>query len=136
MEQISCPECGLPLAGNASTCTGCGFPIHNILQPTINTVLEDEGDNNAEDILRKVLNFIKALIIIMSVLGAIIMVIAGIAMMSNPYGGQVQGIILLIVGVLSILFGIGVARLIWAVGMIFINISTNVRTIKKIIKIK
>ena len=135
MEQISCPECGLPLASNASTCTGCGFPIHNILQPTINTVLEDEGDNNAEDILRKVLNFIKALIIIMSVLGAVIMVIAGIAMISNP-DGQVQGIILLILGVLSILFGIGVARLIWAVGMIFINISTNVRTIKKIIKIK
>lgn len=34
-------------------------------------------------------------------------------------------------GALFVFIGFAVAKLIWAVGMIFINISTNVRSIKK-----
>ena len=135
MSQISCPECGQSLSIKNHTCPECGFPInlnvpHNHNQ-SIGPDVADEGDNEAERIMRNYLNFIKNLIIISSVIFGIFLFIAGIVAMSNGIPGGIAG---LFGGIVAIILGIAIAKLIWASGMILINISTNVRTIKGVLK--
>lgn len=131
-----CPECGSPIMENATTCQECGFPLANNqkLNPDPNMgsyVVADEGDNNAERIMRNYLNWIRTLIIIFSVLFGIIGVIGGFVALSNNSGVGILGIL---GGIIALIFGIALAWLVWSAGMILINISTNVRTIKNILK--
>lgn len=87
----------------------------------------DEGDNEAENILRSVVNVIKILIIIFSAIIGLVGVIGGCIMLSQ----NGAGFFVILAGIIIALIGYFFAKLVWAVGMIFINISTNVRTIKK-----
>lgn len=128
MTQIACPECGNPLQGNETSCAECGMSLSPNM---INTQFRcDEGDNEAEDILRKVINSIKILLTLFSIIEGAVLIFAGVLML--PKGPL--GIVPIIGGILSIILGIFMARLVWAIGMIFVNISTNVRNIKQILK--
>lgn len=137
MANRSCPKCGYPLNGNENRCPECGmaFPSNPQYSAGMQNVefIYDEGDNDAETILRNVINTIKNLIIIFSIIGGVILIIGGVAMMANV---GVAGIVPLIVGIFVIILGVFFARLVWALGMIFINMSTNVRNIKQILKNK
>lgn len=133
MSKIICPECGGPIYDYDPECRQCGFPLQEINTTSPNpqqNVYVDEGDNEAESILRNTLNWIKNLIMIASVLVGIVWAIMGIMQ-----GVQMEDFLLpilsIIGGALCVFIGFAVAKLIWAVGMIFINISTNVRSIKK-----
>ena len=129
MTQITCSECGNPLQGFESTCPECGCPVSS----NSNSFYQiDEGDNDAEDVLRGAINFIKNFIIILAVIESLVALIAGIILITESY--TPLGIVLIIAAVLGIPINILVAKLIWAAGMIFINISTNVRNIKQILK--
>ena len=129
MANKACPECGYPLQGNEKACPECGSPI-NLHKPIpISTVIIDEGDNEAENILRKWLKWIRILIIVISVIIGLFIFVGGFVAASFGTGWEaVAGII---TGPLVISLGYALAWLIWSVGMIFINISTNVRTIKR-----
>lgn len=135
MAKKACPECGNPLKGNETICPECGNPFSNEsnenLQSRQNII--DEGDNDAEAILRKYLNLFKKLLCIVSVVVAVIMVLISIISATQVSGDVAVPtiIITLICAPLFAYIGIAIAKLIWAVGMIFINISTNVRSIKK-----
>ena len=135
MAQTSCPECGKSLSIKDPTCPECGFPLKLSVQHPHNQNFDrdvaDEGDNEAERIMRNYLNTIKNLIIISSVIFGIFLSIAGIIAMSNGIPGGIVG---LFGGIVVIILGIAIAKLIWASGMILINISTNVRTIKGVLK--
>ena len=137
MANRSCPKCGYPLQGSESSCPECGMSIpSNFHYSTgvFNAGLEyDEGDNDAETILRSVINTIKNLIVIFSIIGGVILIIGGAAMMANV---GVAGIAPLRGGIFVLILGVFFARLVWAFGMIFINMSTNVRNIKQILKNK
>lgn len=144
----SCPECGYPLNGTESSCPECGYPLNAYSQRKSHAssitiedsrssrrskspspvIIDDEGDNEAEDILRNTLNWIKNIIIVVSVIAGVVQFIVGIVASQISAGYIFLG---LISGAITILVGIITAKLIWAVGMIFINISTNVRSIKK-----
>lgn len=128
MAYRSCPECNQQLVGNESSCPTCGYPLNGQRPNPINQFSMDEGDNNAEDILRSWLKWIKILIICFAVIMGIGSA-AGIANVSDA--GIILGIIAFFV---ILLLGIGIAQLIWSAGMIFINISTNVRKIKQILQ--
>ena len=129
MTQITCSECGNPLQGFESTCPECGCPVSS----NSNSFYQiDEGDNDAEDVLRGAINFIKNFIIILAVIESLVALIAGIILITESY--TPLGIVLIIAAVLGIPINILIAKLIWAAGMIFINISTNVRIIKRILK--
>lgn len=97
---------------------------------TINNILvTDQGDNNAEIILRNLVNSIKSVIIIASIIIGIIYIVGGIiGAVSYDF---LIGFCSVIVGVIILVIGIIFARLIWANGMLFINISQNLRTIKQ-----
>ena len=133
MAYRSCPECNQQLVGNESSCPTCGYPLNgqrtNPINSSVNQIIPDEGDNNAENILRTWLNWLRALIIIFSI-------ILGIgSLVGLSINGGDAGIVLgLIACIVIILLGIAVAQLEWALGMIFINISTNVRKIKQILQ--
>lgn len=137
MANRSCPECGYPLNGSYTQCPECGMTFPS--NPQYSAGMQnaefgyDEGDNDAETILRNVINTIKNLIIIFSIIGGGVLIIAGIAMMANV---GVAGLAPIIGGIFVIILGVFFARLIWALGMIFINMSTNVRSIKLILKNK
>lgn len=130
MAQTSCIECGYPFNGTETSCPECGSPIQSP-NPTPSTpIIIDEGDNEAENILRNTLNWIKKLLMIASIILGIVWVIMGFVQ-----GVQMDNFLIpflaIIGGALFVFIGFAVAKLIWAVGMIFINISTNVRSIKK-----
>lgn len=127
MAQTSCPGCGFPLNGYETFCPECNHQFSR-QQQIQNAFYDEEGDNEAEEILRKALNSIKNLIIFFSIIVGVVCVLAPIAGGAGPMA--IGGVI---VGIIVILLGIAVARLIWSIGMIFINISTNVRSIKKIV---
>ena len=130
MAQTSCIECGYPFNGTETSCPECGCPIQS-QNPTPNTtIIIDEGDNEAENILRDTLNWIKNLLMIASVVIGIIFVIWGMldGMQTNNF---LIPFLAIIGGALIVIVGFAIAKLFWAVGMIFINISTNVRSIKK-----
>lgn len=127
----TCPECGKPLNENDVNCPECGYPLQN-QQPDY-TYVEDEGDNDAEEVLRTSLSFFKKLLIVLSIIYGIFGLIAGIMLTIN---GIPTGIFLIILSVLGVFIGIAIAKLVWATGMIFINISTNVRKVKQLIKIR
>ena len=130
MAQNSCPECGYPLKGTEISCPECGMPIQS-QNPNPRTIaVTDEGDNEAENILRKTLNWIKNLIMITSVVLGIAWVIMGVAGGVQTNNSLIS-FLAIIGGALFIFIGVAVAKLIWAVGMIFINLSTNVRSIKQ-----
>lgn len=130
MAQTACPECGYPLNGTETSCPECGSPLQS-KNPTLrNPMITDEGDNEAENILRKTLNWIKNLIMITSVVLGIAWVIMGVAGGVQTNNSLIS-FLAIIGGALFIFIGVAVAKLIWAVGMIFINISTNVRSIKQ-----
>lgn len=135
MADFICPECGYPLNGHEANCPECGRAFSSNSQYSASMQNAefgyDEGDNDAEIILRNVINTIKNLIIIFSIIGGVVLIFAGIAMMANV---GVAGIVPIIGGIFVIILGVFFARLIWALGMIFINISTNVRNIKQIIR--
>lgn len=144
MVNKTCPECGNPLQGNERVCSECGFPVSN--EPSANfhfsqnvsrQYIEDEGDNEAEEILRKYLNLFKKILCILSIAGAIIMLLYSIIVATQVSGDIAVPMIIgtLIFAPLGAFLGIAFAKLIWAVGMIFINISTNVRKIKQFMQI-
>ena len=137
MANRSCPQCGYPLNGTETLCPECGMAFSPYIQnpnDIQNAIFGyDEGDNDAETILRNVINTIKNLIIIFSIIGGAVLIIAGIAMMANV---GVEGLAPIIGGIFVIILGVFFARLVWAFGMIFINISTNVRNIKQILRNK
>lgn len=141
MAQYSCPECGFPLRGNEPFCPECRVPFsyepqHNINSQSQNNNISiaDEGDNEAEDILRNWLKWIRTLIIVISILGGIGLIIWGFMVASMSYGGEWFAVLGIVGGAINILIGWGIANFVWAVGMVFVNISTNVRLIKKSIK--
>ena len=130
----NCPECGYPLNGNESQCPECGQALQNqTYQQNYNYYEEDEGDNDAEDVLRTYLNLFKKWVIVLSVIVGILAAIGGIVLLAN---GIPSGVPMIILAVIIIIINIVIAKLIWAAGMIFINISTNVRKIKQIVKTK
>lgn len=130
MAQTSCIECGYPFNGTETSCPECGHPIQSQNPTPSTTIIIDEGDNEAENILRDTLNWIKNLLMIASVVIGIIFVIWGLVdgIQTNNF---LIPFLAIIGGALIVIVGFAIAKLIWAVGMIFINISTNVRTIKK-----
>ena len=138
MSQTTCPECGHQLQGNESSCPNCGHPILSQIQASSPSMkILDEGDNNAEEILKKVVNALKWLIIIFTIGGSITFFIMGIVLLFQGYGESILfGIVCIVGSVINLLLGLWFAKLIWALGMIFINISNNVRAIKKIIQYK
>ncbi|MDE6809954.1 MAG: sel1 repeat family protein [Muribaculaceae bacterium] len=92
----------------------------------------DNGDNAAEDILRDALDNIKKLIIVFSIMiGGVIFVGGIIGCIVSDNGLPL--IICLVMAFITMMVGFGLARLIWAAGMNFVNISTNVRAIKQMI---
>ena len=93
----------------------------------------DDGDNEAETILRNVINTLKNLLVILSIIGGVIYIIVGIVMLASA---GVVGLVPIIGGIILIILGVFFARLIWALCMLFINISTNVRNIKHMLKNK
>lgn len=130
MAQTSCIECGYPFNGTETSCPECGCPIQSQNPTPSTTIIIDEGDNEAENILRDTLNWIKNLLMIASVVIGIIFVIWGLVdgIQTNTF---LIPFLAIIGGALIVIVGFAIAKLIWAVGMIFINISTNVRSIKK-----
>lgn len=156
MAKYTCPECGSPLYGTETHCAECGVPLEfesssssnsrrkferspssaspkeversSASIPSGNWANMDEGDNEAENILRNVVNVIKILIIIFAIVDGIVGIILGIIYLDDSVG---LGSLIILVSAISIPIGIFIAKLVWALGMIFINISTNVRTIKK-----
>ena len=132
MAQFSCPECGNPLYGNESTCPECGITLSwesgsgNGYQHQITL---DEGDNDAEDVLRNYLDYIRKLFIILSVIFAVVSIIVSIS-----FGAPGMAIPCVLIGGLGIILAIVLSKLLWSMGMIFINISTNVRIIKHKLK--
>ena len=129
MEYRSCPECNQQLAGNETSCPTCGYPLNRQTSTPYNQLIQDEGDNDAETLLRNVLNWIKILIIIFSFVPAIALIVLDVNNSDVPILGIIGAVII-------VLLGTGIARLVWAAGMIFINISTNVRKIKQILQSK
>lgn len=132
MAQNSCPECGYPLKGTEISCPECGMPIQSQNPNPITIAVTDEGDNEAENILRRTLKWIKICLIIIFTVWGIGMCIFSFIMMAETRSFGIP-FIRFLGGLLTIFFGYFFAKLIWAVGMIFINISTNVRIIKKTI---
>ena len=130
MAQTSCIQCGYPFNGTETSCPECGSPIQSQNPTPITPIIIDEGDNEAENILRDTLNWIKKLLMIASIILGIVWVIMGFLQ-----GVQMDNFLFpflaILGGALFVFIGFAVDKLIWAVGMIFINISTNVRSIKK-----
>ena len=137
MANRSCPKCGYPLNGTETQCPECGMAFPSNFQYSAGMQNAesgyDEGDNDAETILRNVINTIKNLIVIFSIIGGVVLIIGGVAMMINV---GIAGLVPIIGGIFVIILGVFLARLVWALGMIFINISTNVRNIKQILRNK
>ena len=137
MANRSCPQCGYPMNGNENQCPECGMALPLNFQYSGGMQNAefgyDEGDNDAETILRNVINTIKNLIVIFSIIGGVVLIIGGVAMMANV---GIAGLVPIIGGIFVIILGVFLARLVWDLGMIFINISTNVRNIKQILRNK
>ena len=135
MSNTFCPQCGYPLQGNETSCPECGCVLANGNNSGSGYYPEplgfDEGDNEAENILRKWLKWIKLLMIICAWISGGFMVIYAILVATSYYFNWVLFLILILGGALTVVFGYLFAQLIWAIGMIFINISTNVRAIKQ-----
>lgn len=133
MAKITCPECGGPIYDYDPECRQCGLPLQKINKtqpnPQQNAYL-DEGDNDAENILRNTLNWIKIIAIFLSTAFGIVTCIYSFFMMAYTRNFWIPFLSFL-GGLLIIFLGFFIAKLIWAFGMIFINISTNVRSIKK-----
>lgn len=141
MANRSCPQCGYPLTGTETQCPECGMAFSaNIQNPNGMQNANfgyDEGDNDAEEILERVVNFLKWLITIFSIGGSIVIFIMGIGLLFQGYGESILiGIVCIVGSVINLLLGLWFAKLVWALGMIFINISNNVRAIKKLIQFK
>lgn len=130
MAQTSCLECGYPVNGTETSCPECGSPIQAKNPNQRTTVIIDEGDNEAENILRNTLNWIKIIANIFFVACGILTCIYSFFMMAETRSFWLPFLSFL-GGLLIIFLGFFIAKLIWAFGMIFINISTNVRSIKK-----
>lgn len=131
-----CKECGYPfLKGNEKFCPECGCKtLQNQSNNNGDNEAEDIGDNEVEDILRKTLDYIRKLIIILAYISSGIIFIGSISISYNRYyyyDTDHYWIFGLIVAVLNIIIWRWLAKLIWAVGMVFVNISTNIRIIKK-----
>lgn len=98
-----------------------------------NRLVSDQGDNDAEAILTKLVNSIKAVIVVFSIIFGAVYIIGGIILFSDnaPLGfvGVFSGIIILI-------FGIIFAKLIWANCMLFINMSHNLRSVKQELQVE
>ena len=135
MAQTSCIDCGYPFNGTETSCPECGSPIQVKNPNPRTTIIIDEGDNEAENILRNTINWIKIILIIASIILGIVW--AAIAfIMANDTENPLLMLWGILGGGLLAFLGFVFAKLIWAVGMIFINISTNVRTIKRELKSK
>ena len=132
MAKPACPSCGYPLNQGESPCPECGTQLNWPQNTDYNNshVFIDEGDNEAEGILSDTLNWVKKLVMIMSVVAGIISVIMGIGM-GITADNFFFLIITILAGIVTIFIGFALAKLIWAVGMIFVNISNNVKIIKK-----
>lgn len=121
-----CNQCGYPLNGNEDKCPECGSQV-TINQSNYN------GDNEAEDILRKALDYLRNLLIVLTFIGSGIIFFGSIALDIKRGFTPIPifWFLGLIIAALNIIIGIWFAKLIWAVGMVFVNISTNIRIIKK-----
>ncbi|MCH5345745.1 MAG: hypothetical protein J1E63_01465 [Muribaculaceae bacterium] len=120
-----CNECGCPLNGNEDKCPECGCQ-------TLQNQSNYKGDNEAEEILRKALDYFRKLIIVLAFIGSGIIFLGSIALDINVNADiPIFWLLGLIVAALNIIVWIRLAKLMWAVGMIFVNISTNIRIIKK-----
>lgn len=140
MAKYQCPSCGYPLNGNEQSCPECKQPLRPASTPSSTSAspidLIDEDDPRAENILRRWLKWIRICLIIGAILSGAACVIAGIFAASSPYGEWWQALVGILAGAFLILIGIALAWIIWAMGMIFVNISTNVRSVKNMMKIK
>ena len=97
-----------------------------------NRLVSDQGDNNAETILTRLVNSIKAIIIFFSIIFGAIYIIGGIIIFSE---NSSLGFVSVFAGIIILVFGIIFAKLIWAICMLFINISHNLRTVKQELQI-
>lgn len=90
---------------------------------------EDPGDNNAENILRRLVNNLKTWIIVFSAIIGILYIITGCitGIINNDFIIFFEDIL---IGTIYWVLGYVFAKFIWALSMLFINISTNVRSIK------
>ena len=130
MAQTSCIECGYPFNGTETSCPECGSPIQSQNPTPITPIIIDEGDHEAENILRNTLNWIKILLIVASIILWVVWAALGV-IAADDSGNPLMALLGILGGGVLAFLGFVFAKLIWAVGMIFINISTNVRTIKR-----
>lgn len=95
-----------------------------------NILITDQGDNNAEIILTNLVNTIKSFLIGASIITGIFYIIGGIiyAALDDNF---LSGFGAILNGILILVFGIIFAKLIWAICMLFINISQNLRIVKQ-----
>lgn len=136
MDYWQCPQCGNHLQGYETSCPWCGIP----LQPSqnyssANYQIQDEGDNQAEDILRKWLNLTKWIILVISFVISASEVLSGFLMAISYFKVLWWYFFVgVLSGALTVLIGWALSRLVWSIGMVFINISTNVRKIKHLME--
>ena len=95
-----------------------------------NILVTDQGDNNAEIILTNLVNTIKSFLIVASIIIGIVYIIGGI-IGGALYDNFLIGFGAILSGILIIVLGIIFAKLIWAICMLFINISQNLRILKQ-----
>lgn len=120
-----CNNCGYPLNGKEDKCPECGCQ-------TFQNQSNYSGENEAEDILRKALNFFRKLIIVLAFIGSLIIFFVSIAFdLKGISDVPIFWLLGLIAAALNIILWIWLAKSMWAVGMVFVNISTNIRIIKK-----
>ena len=120
-----CNKCGYPLNGKEDKCPECGCQ-------TLQNQSNYNGDNEAEEILRKALDYFRILIIVLAYISSCIIFLGSIALdIKGIADVPIFWLLGLIVAALNIIIWIWLAKLMWAVGMVFVNISTNIRIIKK-----
>ena len=136
----SCKECGHPLDDNAQECPLCGCPVEKeSTSAVVDTDLLNEGKNTeAESTIRDyaelILKWGNILAIFNFLLVTIYCVINGVITININNGAEAVGIILIIlavgIGYLAYLGTKFLAKLIWAVIMLFVNISTTLKRIE------
>ena len=109
-------------------CPYCAVYIEDL---TLNQSNYSE-DNKPEDILRKALDYFRKLTIVLAFIGSGIIFLGSIGLDANGVTDvPIFWLLGLISGILNIIIWRWIATLIWAIGMVYVNISTNLRIIKK-----
>lgn len=145
-----CSECGKELPAGVTDCPDCGCPVgarsqHQNVSEANQAQIHTEGykfsiregyrppretqigDNEAEAVLRSCARWVWWYIIITMGLTSAIASIAALIRMNYEPG---IGFLLLVCGIIGLILTPLVARVFWALMMIVVNISTNIRSIK------